>query len=186
MLVGIDIDDVKVDFYRAFIKYYNEQHGTSISYEELTDFQIHHVLKTDRETVKKALDTFYQSKEFREIEPFPDAKKTIPIIAKQHRLVVISSRPEHIHDHTRAWLEYHFPGCFMDVHFSTKTGKRKANICQDLGVDVFIEDNIDYAKEVADNGIRVLLFDRPWNQTSLPANITRVQNWTEVQKELNT
>ena len=36
------------------------------------------------------------------------------------------------------------------------------------------------ASAVAEMAIPVLLFDRPWNQGSLPRNVQRVRSWTEV------
>lgn len=45
-----------------------------------------------------------------------------------------------------------------------------------------IEDNIDFALELAHNGIASFLLEKPWNRQRLDEHplITRVKNWDEV------
>ena len=44
--------------------------------------------------------------------------------------------------------------------------------------DVFVEDRLETALELVDVGIRVFLFNHPWNQVEvLPVNCSRVQMW---------
>ena len=62
--------------------------------------------------------------------------------------------------------------------------KSKAQVCKSLGVDVFIEDALEHALPLANNGIPVLLFDRPWNRGQEPANTTRVFSWSGILRSL--
>ena len=57
---------------------------------------------------------------------------------------------------------------------------RKAEV--DARFDVFVEDRLETALELADVGIRVFLFSHPWNQVEvLPVNCSRVQMWQEIE-----
>lgn len=85
--------------------------------------------------------------------------------------------------------------------------KPKSAICQEIGVDVLIDDGLDHALDCAALGIDVLLYDRKgqygWNHikpsmhkrtmtamsrqlyhhssiTTLPANVTRVSSWKDI------
>lgn len=186
MLVGIDIDDVKADFAPAFFKHYNEQHGTNYSAADLKNPDYGTLIGGDRENVKKALDEFYESKAFQQMQPIPEAQECIPLLAQKHTLVVISARAEKIQEYTREWINKNFPNCFSDIHFTTAKGTKKADLCIKLCVDVFIEDNPVYAGECAAAGIKVLLFDKPWNQGAMPDGVRRVHRWQEVVDILNT
>lgn len=52
--------------------------------------------------------------------------------------------------------------------------------CNKLSVDVMIEDKPDVALFLAENGIKVLLFSTPYNENINHENITRVNNWQEI------
>lgn len=46
-----------------------------------------------------------------------------------------------------------------------------------------IEDNLEYAMELANAGIKVYLLDRPWNQDYDPQihkNIIKVKGWKDI------
>ena len=44
-----------------------------------------------------------------------------------------------------------------------------------------VDDSLEHALDCSENGIKVLLFNQPWNQNGeLPKSITRVYNWKEV------
>lgn len=64
--------------------------------------------------------------------------------------------------------------------------KSKAEICKEIQADILIEDNLKYAQQVAQAGIKVLLFDYPWNQSSnLNPLIIRVCGWKEALNFIN-
>jgi len=47
-----------------------------------------------------------------------------------------------------------------------------------------IEDNLDYAIEMANAGIKMYLLDKPWNQRFDPEvnkGITKVSSWSELE-----
>jgi uncharacterized HAD superfamily protein len=70
---------------------------------------------------------------------------------------------------------------------STDPAKKrlKSAMCKELGIQVMIDDHMSVAKDCAEAGIRVLLFDQPWNQGELPMGAERVHSWDEIVKKLS-
>ena len=56
----------------------------------------------------------------------------------------------------------------------------KVRLAQELGIDVFCEDDTLISKALAAADIRVLLFDHPWNRDVQHELITRVAGWSEA------
>ena len=57
----------------------------------------------------------------------------------------------------------------------------KVSVAEKFGISVFIEDAGQIAKAMK---IPVFLFDRPWNQGKLPANVLRVKSWSQIREML--
>jgi len=56
----------------------------------------------------------------------------------------------------------------------------------DEDFDVFIEDNLEQAKQIADVGINSFLLDKPWNQGELNnTKCKRCNNWDTILKEID-
>lgn len=63
--------------------------------------------------------------------------------------------------------------------------KSKSEICGELGISIFIEDNSSYALDCAKKGIKVLLLDKPWNKNyEKHPNIIKVNSWEEILERL--
>ena len=56
--------------------------------------------------------------------------------------------------------------------------------CKKLNVDAMIEDKKDVALNLANNGVKVILIDAPYNRDLCHENIIRAHNWDEVKKIL--
>jgi uncharacterized HAD superfamily protein len=192
MKIAIDIDEVLVDFVTNFLRDHNRRRGTALSKEDISSYRMWELWGETKEESDRSFEEFYNSELFRNLEPAKESIWAVNNLSKDHELHIISSRPETIHEFTRSWVQKHFPNCFSGIHFSKKrpvNGKslKKAEISAGLGVDLIIEDSLEYAKECAERGIRVLLFDAPWNQSEkLPHRVYRVFSWTEAFNIINT
>ncbi len=60
----------------------------------------------------------------------------------------------------------------------------KSSICRRIKADIFIDDALHNVEDVAQAGIRTLLFDQPWNRVEIPPGIIRVRSWAEIQNLL--
>ncbi len=187
MRIAIDIDEVLVDFLGAFLEHHNRNFGTNYRREDFHAFGMHFTMTEDLETIVSRLHAFNDTDEFKNILPMPDAIEAINRLAENHELVVVSSRPETIHDASREWVTQHFRGKFSSFHFSShphvaRAAKQtKADLCELVKADYMIEDALDHALPCAQRGIKVLLFDTPWNQQAeMTLNMTRVHSWPEI------
>ncbi len=60
----------------------------------------------------------------------------------------------------------------------------KTRLAQDLRLDAFCEDDDLISRSLAEAGIRVFLFDHPWNRDVEHPLITRVSGWSELADRL--
>ena len=63
-----------------------------------------------------------------------------------------------------------------------RLAQSKADVCREIGAEIMIEDVPDHVVSCANAGIRVLLFDQPWNRGEMACNgrIERVRSWDEA------
>ena len=112
---------------------------------------------------------------FLDLEVIEGARETLERLAERHRLVLVTSRPERVRPHTEKWLDKNKIR-YDELHFSTKT---KVN---GIPYELFLEDQDNFAYELAEDGTFVLLFDAPWNRHVEHENISRVFSWSDVRK----
>lgn len=60
----------------------------------------------------------------------------------------------------------------------------KLKVCEDEGIELFVEDSYDTCKELAENGIKSILMTTKMNQKIEAGNIPRVHNWDEVYEQI--
>jgi len=191
--IGIDIDEVVADFMRKFLEFYNLKNGRSITPR---DIKIYHLWENEfhnfggsRESGIVLVDEFHDSDFFDKIELIKGAKESIDELKTRFEIVFISARAKRFEEKTNRFFKKYFPEdnfqiCYSgDLHEGSKS---KAEICSELGVDVHIDDNQFYSKDIADKGIKVLLFDKPWNQNHEEHdNIEKVFSWDEIMDRIN-
>jgi len=66
------------------------------------------------------------------------------------------------------------------ANYSSQKEKSKADICKEHNICYMIEDNMDYALELATNGIKTFLLEKPWNKGKEHKNLIKVKNWYEI------
>lgn len=76
---------------------------------------------------------------------------------------------------------------FGDIFFCSEknTPPQKLEYCRQISADVMIDDKPDIALYLAENGVKVLLFDAPYNKETEHKNITRVHSWDEIYSFIN-
>lgn len=188
--VGIDIDDVVVNTASSFLEFYNSKHGTSFVFENIKTYDLDKVVGISPEEARKELDEFFHSECFQKVDLMENAKETIDILAEHFEIVFITSRPLKYKEGTKDHLGYHFGNLDFEIFHSTgsdyEESGSKGEICKDYGVDVMIEDNTKYAKDCAEKGVEVILFDKPWNKDKEEEeNIIKFEGWKDILKELN-
>ncbi len=189
--IAVDFDEVLFDLTRSLITYLNGIYKTNITYENHFSFFLEDVWNIPIEEAKKRIDDFVHSERHRLIAPVPHAKEVTRRLHTKHALHIVTGRCLTHKTPTETLLEDHFAlvfntlfftNHFSDVHKDKTVSK--ADVCAKHDMQVLIEDAPPHALGVAERGIPVLLFDRPWNQGVAHSNITRVNSWLEIEEEI--
>ncbi len=191
MVIGVDFDDVIVSTNESMALWHNRVYGTSYKLKDILSWELSHLWGCALEETIQRIHEFFSSVEHHSTEQVYGAVDALEIL-NERNLQIITARPMDFEQVTIRLAERHIPFLidrfnFINALTFEKVPKRtKAEVCIDLGVEVFIEDNLDYAHNVAAVAdIPVLLFDRPWNQSDdLPANIYRVYSWNDILERL--
>ncbi len=187
-LVGLDLDDVLIDFNSGLCIFHNARYGTSLTREDITSYYLEDIWKCDRVECERRIEEFYLSPEHEAMRPVPGAVEAVRQLQENGRdVVIVTSRPERASAPTRLLLEEHFPVLVDSVYFAShffrgEAKKTKGEICKDLGAKAFVDDAPFHIEEVAGVVEHALLFKAPWNKNyklSLP-NVQEVKSWGKI------
>lgn len=189
MKIGIDLDDVVVDFFPSFLNFYNAEYEKNFRFEDINNYHIWEVgIGENKEEAIALVDEFYDSSWFEKIPVVEGAEKGVEeLLRLDKKLKIITSRPLRFREKTNNFFKRYFSDLKLGIYYSSglhQQGGTKADICKREGIDIFIEDCLKYAEECAENGVRVLLLDKPWNQEG-NGKVERVYNWDEILEKIN-
>lgn len=185
MKIGVDLDDVLSQSTPALIKFHNEKYGTNFDIKNLKVFKLMTILGNDKKHAEQKLHEFHTSS-YGKTLPIPGVKKILEKLKKNNELYVITARGDDIKKVTLKWVNKNFPNIFSGIYLTnefvnSKTKTNKKTVCNDLKIDIFVEDNLDYATECVSPKRKVYLLDYPWNQAKkLTKGITRVSSWEKI------
>ena len=196
--LAVDLDEVLCEFVKGLCEFHNEAYSTSLAVQDFHSYIFREVWGgTEEESTRKILEFFTSDHFTKNLKCVAGAQEAMETLGKHFRLVVVTSRQLAIENDTRIWLDKYFPNVFDQVVFGNHWGLEgrkvsKPELCQAVGAQTLIDDNLTYALQCSSAGIRVLLFDLDgtymWNKTpdsspvaqALPSNVHRVASWNEV------
>ncbi|MDD3646346.1 MAG: HAD hydrolase-like protein [Candidatus Gracilibacteria bacterium] len=190
-IIGVDLDEVLAEFFDHALEFHDYKIGTyTLEREKIKDYYIHKNDFIDI-TVEEAIIWFrqpmYDDMELCRIPVVPGAKeKLLELKQAGYKLFVVTARIEELFgEYTKTWIEKYFPSIFDNIIFADhfhETRKEKSELCHEYGIEIMIEDNYDYAVELAQNGIKTYLLEKPWNswQDGVHENIIRVKSWENI------
>ena len=188
-IIACDVDDVLFEFYLALAVFHNRVYGTALCKKDFISYLVHEVWGGDMPTAIQKMWAFYRSESFRFSLPLVDgAVDGITRLSEAYDLHAVTGRPHAIAHITEAALARQFPQRFRVMHhtdaFSIGEGisRPKADVCRDVGASILIEDYLGHAIPCAEAGMRVILFDQPWNRGCDVSvyGIERVRSWSEA------
>ena len=187
MLIAIDLDEILAETLEGVILFHNKTYDTALSTKDFHSYRWWEVWGGTREEAVNKFLQFTKSDFFKKLLPFKDAVDAVSLLAQKHELIVLTSRQTELETETREWIKKYFPNKFKSVHvlnhadWATK-GKTltKKEVCKKLGVNVLIEDNLDYANECAAENVKAFLINYPWNKGECNKGVTRVNSWEEI------
>ena len=167
MRIAVDLDSTLSSFIDAWLKWYNEEYGTVVVPEDITNWGIHeHVPHGtaiyDFFDVPGALVNV-------EIEPYAHSVMSW-LQHNNHDVYIVSSvvRDEH-YGEKKLWVRKHLP--FFDMKRFIACSSKEVVLA-----DVMLDDGLHNLENF--EGMKPVVYDRPWNrQTVYP--FKRVHSWPE-------
>ncbi|HLC33354.1 MAG TPA: HAD hydrolase-like protein [Candidatus Nanoarchaeia archaeon] len=189
---ALDKDDVLVPYHATFLEWYNRIFGTTFATDDFEHNGLEKLLKLTVEKVQNVLRQFHDSYEFKSMTPYPGAEKMVERLAKRSNrgVVCITSRQDHLVDHTVRFNGQYFPGIkgtyFGRNKYPAGDTPRltKAEHCKAVRATTLTEDGVSYIESCHAAGIKVVVFRQPWNR-KLQGNLyTYVNNMAELEEVL--
>lgn len=169
---AVDLDGVLFDSNTAMLRTVNERFGTA--------YEIAHILAydwytwCDREHARHALTSF------RELVPrmpwLVAAPAGVRRLAAAGQVSILTHRTPDLTAATAAVLA----GLPLRAIHHVDQAVAKAGLALELGCAIALEDNPTQALAYAESGLRVYLFDYPYNGHIRHPRIRRVAGWAEV------
>ena len=190
MKIAIDIDEVLGQFLSALIEYHNNKYDTKFTEEDFHSYNFWNVWGGTKDEAIEKVYNFNRTVSFKNIEPVGGAKKSINELKEKNELFIITSRPQDTKENTKEWLEKNFPNTFSKVYFTgdfVNDGhlKTKKEICDDLDIDILIEDSGNYANDCTNSKRKVFLFNKPWNKDiTIKEGVIRINSWKEIVEKI--
>ena len=200
MRVAVDLDDVVAVCAVPYLRRFATEYKVELPDEKEIGW---HLLREMDDKVSPAeRDRFrlklYDGTFFSELEIYEDCPIVLERLVQQgHEVFFITARAERRRMVTETWLrEKRILDYAKAVHLkpvgefnpdhprgrydAEGSAAYKTRLAQELGIDVFCEDDTLIAQTLAEAGIRVILFDHPWNREIAHERITRVNGWAEA------
>ncbi len=190
MTIAIDIDEVLADTLNSYIKYYNNTYNTSFKREQFFTYRCWwEVLQVEFDEGVVRFNDFVDKGYFGNLPLIRGAQEAVTKLKQNHDLVIITSRMGELKEITKKWLDENFFGCFLKIYHTEsiydKNAITKHQACLESKANILIEDDISFASECMNNGIKVLLFDSPWNRDfEISTDAIRVYSWDDILQEV--
>lgn len=183
MKIGIDIDDTITNTWETVIPYYSKLYGISPSKLKISN-PYYQAIKD-----KVTLEQYYQTiklilqKIILDVELKPDASRVIKRLHDMgNEIIFITSRSTmdiiKPYETTEKYLKKHH--IYYDKLIINQ--ERKDITCLNEKIDIFIDDSNKHCDQVANTGIKVLMFETPYNNYN--NKHLHVKSWQEIEHYL--
>ncbi len=183
--LGTDLDGVIADTDPVFRKYIAKISGKYFPREAVTSYFYEKCLPISEEVVSRAYELMTADHVWEKIPLITGAKEILAKISDSFNVFVITARPQEAEKMTEKYVkDISLP--VKKIYFLARD-QRKIEVIKNFPsrVFAFVEDRLDFAKEIALYGIKTFLFDYPWNRTDEKiANLERVFNWKQIENSL--
>jgi uncharacterized HAD superfamily protein len=200
MRIGVDLDDVIAICAVPYLRRFAQEYKVELPDEK--EIGWHLLREMDTRVSVEERDRFriklYDGTFFSELEIYKECPMILErLVQKGHEIFFITARAERRRMITETWLrEKRILDYAKAVHLkpygefrpdyprgrydAEGSARYKTRLAQELRLDVFCEDDVVISKTLAEAGLRVLLFDHPWNREVAHERITRVAGWSEA------
>ena len=174
LTIGLDIDGVIVDI-AAAIPLLSKVCGRPVSHQDLRYWNLGEALGLDEKAVANIWTKTLDDGLLRQAPPIKGALEGLSRISG-HNIWLVTRRPSYTRHPTQSWLSEY--GVKYDRIEFVNQGKK---VSVEQKFDLFVEDYLEEALAFAEAGVFSIIFDQPWNQTSISnENCLRVFDWKSI------
>ena len=178
MKIAIDIDSTLHHYWDDFAAAAKRRFGVDLPYEHQVTWTISHLRP---EQLKACIAETHSERVIDRAEPYPGAVEAIARWKEQgHFIHITSHRATDAHDATSRWLDrigvpYDELYCSYD----------KVTRCEEIGIDVLIDDSPVNLQRAIDAGIRGATILHPWNRELVEEeDVIAAEDWPALEREL--
>lgn len=186
MIIGVDLDGVLANSIPTYLSHMNKLFGLNLKVEDIGVSRFEYYPGLSKQQMDQFWKSFSRAGGWSKIQPIEGAPGLLERLSIKHKIIVITGRPvQFIRTETEEWLEQQ-GFRYERLIFSQEKDKFHAGLEEGYKFDIFIEDYLDFASDIARFGVPVLLLDYPWNQCdNLPPNIRRIFSLKEAREIIN-
>lgn len=180
LTLGIDIDGTLTEF-DSFLPYLNRLLNKQVKPEQIIQYDLHEIFGMEYQEFSDLFDQ-HSVPIYRDSVPRACAKQQMQWIDEKFHIVYITARHKEFLELTRTWLENHgFPS--REIVCTGSHDKLAA--MREYEVKLMVEDRLENALQIWETlQVPVYLLDTPYNQAALPAGVSRVRDWYQIQSDL--
>jgi len=186
--ISVDIDGVLTDFENFVLingkKYFGKKYNMQIV--EPNGFDVNQVFGATKKQLRKFWEKYYFK--YCIIQPVRiGARETIAKLKKEgNKIIIITGRMlsyeknfmgAFMRSSVKFWLWKN--GIIYDKIIFCPEHDHKAELCNDLGINIMLEDKPQNAFLIS-KSLPIICFDAAYNRDCKGENINRAQNWDEV------
>ena len=172
-IVAIDLDNVISETDVKIREIFRKAYGLNAKQEDITEFNYEDCLPITAEQARDALIEFHRY-HLLSLRVVRGARSALKAIQSSFRVIIATDRPPETKEATMKWLRLrNIP--IEDVIFV----KDKEELLP-MHIGWLVDDKWENAIKLANKGVRVILFDRPWNHKVSHKLIHRAQCWIGV------
>lgn len=172
-IIAIDFDETLVETIEWALSFNNFQiNWIAVTKEDIEDYYIHNIPKfniTLDESIYR-FNSFLDSEKSDNTELVKWGKEKMKERkSKWYKLYMVTARKDKDIIRTKAFINNNFAWIFDNEyiifanHFTSKA-RSKADICEEINASIMIEDNLQYAEELAKKWITTYLLRKPRNK----------------------
>ncbi len=179
-IIGVDFDDTIVDYMGIWLKVFNKETGKNASINEITKWKLFEIFSDviDEDKMKELFAKAWK-------EEYENTKLVDPLLPKVfadlHKMfsIYVITASFASNAQITGLLEHNRIKYDKLIHVQHHTEKLSEEI------NIYVDDNPRAAEEFAENGKKVVLFDRPWNRDIKETDsIKRARSWKEVEMKI--
>jgi len=196
MVLGIDVDNCVTDTNPVILDLANEMYyypnpnpnyqkrlERPLRTEDITDFDYEKCTPLNEEEVNELFREMVNKEKYLNLKLLPYASQVINKLDRFFYMYFITARPENAKEQTL--------NCFKNNGIKNYNNRiifdgNKVKISKENKITKFIEDRTETALKLAENGIKVYLFDYNWNNHQEQEIVQKINKHPKIERIYNT